>query len=160
MVELRRLAIGALTAVAARALLTRLILAKLRSDVKRLNGGDYAPLLAGYADDAVLHFNDGDHRCAGEFRGKPAIEGFLRVFADAGLQGEIPSLWIGGPPWALTIVARFNDSATGPDGQQLYANEVVVVAKTKWGKIVDHQDFYVDTGRILEFEQQLRALGR
>jgi hypothetical protein len=54
---------GAAIALAARAALVRLILFKLRQDVERLNAGDREPLLAGYADDAVLHFNEGPHRC-------------------------------------------------------------------------------------------------
>jgi len=81
------------------------LLLKLRSDVRRLNAGDYTPLLAAYADDAVLHFNDGRHRWSGDYRGKPAIERFLREFTAAGLQGEIRELWVAGPPWAVTLIA-------------------------------------------------------
>jgi ketosteroid isomerase-like protein len=150
---------GAGAAIAARALLPRLALIKLRRDLRRLNEGDYKPLLAGYADDAVLHFNEGPHRWSGDHRGKPAIERFLREFTAAGLKGEIRDLWIGGPPWAMTLIARFDDRATGPGGEELYSNRVVIVARTRWGKIVEHDDFYVDTARILAFEEKLRALG-
>ncbi|HTP21138.1 MAG TPA: nuclear transport factor 2 family protein [Solirubrobacteraceae bacterium] len=151
---------GAGAAIAARALLPRLALIKLRRDVRRLNAGDYAPLLAGYADDAVLHFNEGPHRWSGDYRGKPAIERFLREFTAAGLQGEITELWIEGPPWAMTLIGRFNNRATGPDGEELYANRVVILARTRWGKIVEQDDFYVDTGRIVAFDQKLRELGK
>ena len=116
-------------------------------------------LLAGYADHAVLHFNDGPHRWSGDYRGKPAIERFLREFTAAGLTGEIRELWIEGPPWAATLIARFDDRATGPSGEELYANRVVIVARTRWGKIVEHEDFYEDTGRILAFDEKLRELG-
>lgn len=150
---------GAGAAIAARSLLPRLALIKLRRDVRRLNQGDYQPLLAGYADDAVLHFNEGPHRWSGDHRGKPAIERFLREFTAAGLKGEIRDLWIGGPPWAMTLITRFDDRATGPAGEELYSNRVVIVARTRWGKIVEHDDFYVDTARILAFEQKLRDLG-
>jgi ketosteroid isomerase-like protein len=150
---------GAGAAIAARALLPQLALLKLRSDVRRLNAGDYEPVLAGYADDAVLRFNEGPHRWSGDHRGKPAIERFLREFTAAGLTGEIRQLWIAGPPWALTLAARFDDHATGPGGEELYANRVAIVARTRWGKIVEHEDFYADTGRILAFEQKLRELG-
>ncbi len=150
---------GAGAAIAARALLPRLALLKLRRDLRRLNEGDYEPLLAGYADDAVLRFNEGAHRWSGDHRGKPAIERFLREFTAAGLKGEIRDLWIGGPPWAMTLIARFDDRATGPDGEELYSNRVVIVARTRWGKIVEHDDFYVDTARILAFEEKLRARG-
>jgi len=74
-------------------------------------------------------------------------------------QGEIKELWIGGPPWALTLVARFDDVARAPDGEQIYANRTCLVVRTRWGKIVEHEDFYEDTGRILELEARLRELG-
>ena len=155
----RSVMLGAGAAVAARALLTRLIAFKLSRDVRRLNDGDYRPLLAGYADDAVLRFNEGPHRWSGEYRGKPEIERFLREFVGAGLKGEVRALWIGGPPWALTLVVRFEDRATGPAGEELYANRVVIVARTRWGKIVEHDDFYFDTARIVAFEEKLAELG-
>jgi ketosteroid isomerase-like protein len=158
-IDKRSLIAGAGAAIAARALMPQLILLKLRRDVRRLNDGDYRPLLSGYADDAVLRFNEGPHRWSGEHRGKPAIERFLREFVGAGISGELHSLWIGGPPWALTLVARFDDRATGPDGEELYANRVVIVARTRWGKIVEHDDFYFDTARIAAFERKLTALG-
>ena len=56
-------------------------------------------------------------------------------------------------------MARFDDRATGPGGEELYANHVVIVARTRWGKIVEHEDFYLDTARIVAFEEKLRALG-
>ncbi len=155
----RNVMLGAGAAIAGRALVQRLILAKLRRDVRRLNRGDYRPLLAGYADDAVLVFNEGPHRWSGEHRGRSGIERFLRDFTAAGVQGEVRTLWIGGPPWALTLVVRFDDRATGPGGEELYANRVVIVARTRWGRIVEHEDFYLDTARIVEFEEKLRALG-
>lgn len=150
---------GAAAAVAARAALPHLILIKFKRDLKRLNEGDYEPLLAGYADDAVLHFNDGPHRWAGDFVGKEAIGRFLQDFTNAGLQGELKGLWLSGPPWSMTMVARFDDEAKGPDGERIYANRTVLVLKTRFGKIVKHEDFYEDTGRILELDAKLRELG-
>ena len=159
MIDKRSLVIGAGAAIAVRASLPPAILVKLRRDLRRPHAGDYRPLLSGYADDAVMHFNDGPHRWSGEHRGKPAIERFLREFVGAGIRGELRSLWIGGAPWALTLVTRFDDRATGPDGEELYANRVVIVARTRWGKIVEHDDFYFDTARIAAFEEKLQALG-
>lgn len=150
---------GAGLAFAARFGLRRLLLAKFRRDVARLNAGDHCPLLAGYAQDAVLRFNPGDHRWAGEHRGKPAIERFLRNCTAAGLHGEIKDLWLGGAPWALTLVARFDDAAEAPDGTPIYANRTCLVVRTRWGRIVEHEDFYEDTGRILALEAKLSELG-
>lgn len=159
MLDTRSLIAGGGAVVAVRVLVSRLFLWKLRRDVKCLNAGDYRPLLRGYADDAVLRFNEGPHRWTGDHRGKPAIERFLRDFTSAGLQGEIRALWLGGTPWALTMVARFDDRATGPDGREIYANRTVLVVRTRWGKIVEHEDFYEDTERILALENALRDLG-
>lgn len=150
---------GAALAVAARALLPQLLLVKFGRDVERLNAGDHSTLLAAYADDAVLRFNDGDHRWAGEWTGKPAIDRFLQNFTAAKVQGEISQLAISGPPWALTMWVRFDDHADGPDGTRLYENRTVLVLRTKWGKVVDQEDFYVDTGGILAFDRKLTELG-
>lgn len=150
---------GCALATAARAALPHVLLVKLRRDLDALNAGDHRPLLANYADDAVLRFNEGAHRWSGEHRGKPAIERFLRDFAAAGLQGEIRQLFVAGPPWRLTMIARFDDHATDPDGQQLYRNRAVLLVRTRWGRIVHHEDFYEDTERIQTLETRLRSLG-
>ncbi len=154
-----KLAGGALGAVAARRLLVRALLFKLRRDVRALNAGDHRPLLAGYADDAVLLFNDGPHRWAGEHRGKPAIERFLRDFVAAGITGEIIDLLIAGAPWRMTLIVRFDDEAHGPGGELLYSNRTLLLARTRWGKIVWQQDFYEDTERIAAFDANLLERG-
>jgi ketosteroid isomerase-like protein len=159
MIHKPSLLLGAGAAIAGRAALPQLLLLKFRRDLRRLNAGDHQPVLAGYADDAVLHFPEGPHRWSGDHRGKPAIERFLRNFIGAGLKGELRGAWIAGPPWALTLVARFDDRAIGPNGEELYANRVVFVVRTRWGKIVDHEDFFADTGRIDRLEAKLRDLG-
>lgn len=151
--------IGATVALGSRALLPHVILLKLRRDVAKLNSGDYRPLLSSYTDDAVLWFNDRHHRWAGQHRGKAAIERFLQDFTGAGLKGEVVGLWTGGPPWAMTMAVRFDDHAHAPTGEKLYSNRVAMVIRTRWGRIVEQQDFFEDTGRILEFEQKLRTLG-
>jgi ketosteroid isomerase-like protein len=89
---------GAALAVAARALLPRLLLVRFGRDVAALNRGDHTGLLGAYADDAVLRFHDGDHRWAGDWVGRDGIERFLRNFTAAGLQGEITGLAVSGPP--------------------------------------------------------------
>jgi ketosteroid isomerase-like protein len=153
-------AAGAAGAVLARRLVVRVALLKLRRDVRALNAGDYRPLLAGYADDAVLRFNEGEHRWAGEHRGKPAIERFLRDFVGAGLQGEIVDLFIAGPPWRMTLLLRFDDHARAPGGGEIiYRNRTVLVARARWGRIVWQEDFYEDTERIGALDARLSELG-
>ena len=154
-----KLILGAALGLGARALMGRLVTEKLRADVRKLNGGDYSGLLAGYSDDAVLHFTEGDHRWAGDHVGKPAIEKFLAEFTRAGIQGEVTEILFSGPPWAMTLAARFDDRAFGSDGEEIYSNRVVVFARTRWGKIVDHSDFYEDTEKIPAFDRKLTEMG-
>ncbi|MGK2936511.1 MAG: nuclear transport factor 2 family protein [Solirubrobacteraceae bacterium] len=150
---------GAATAVTARALLIRALHAKFAADVTKLNTGDYSSLLNAFADDGVIVFTENDTRWSGEHRGKPAIERFLQEFTRAGLQGEITEVFVGGPPWRMTLLARFDDHADAPDGERIYENRTVLVVRTRWGKIVHQEDFYVDTVRMQEFERRLTALG-
>jgi ketosteroid isomerase-like protein len=150
---------GAALAITGRALLPQLLRVKFERDVKRLNAGDHSTLLEAYADDAVLHFNDGDHRWAGNWVGKASIDRFLQNFTAAKVQGEIKQLAVSGPPWALTMLIRFDDHVDGPDGTRLYENRTVLVLRTKWGKVVDHEDFYVDTSAIAAFDRKLTEMG-
>jgi ketosteroid isomerase-like protein len=149
------LAAGAM-ALTARPLLTRVLLFKLRRDVRALNCGNIEPLLSSYAQDAVLRFNEGEHRWAGEHRGKHAIALFLQSFVDAGLSGHVTELFVAGAPWRMTLIARFDDHSHGPDGEEIYANRTMLLARTRWGRIVLHEDFYEDTQRIVALEQRLR----
>lgn len=150
---------GVAAAAAIRALLPRVMLLKLRADVQKLNAGDYRPILSAFADDAVIVFNEGEHRWAGEHRGKAAIESFLRDFVAAGIQGEIREIFVAGPPWRMTLLARFDDRADAPDGTRIYANRTVLLARTRWGRIVHQEDFYEDTERITAFDAVLREHG-
>ena len=130
---------GVALAVGGRALVEKLLLWQFRRNLRSLNAGDYRPLLAFYAEDAVLHFNDGEHRWAGQHRGRAAIERFLQEFVNAGLQGELEQIWISGPPWALTMAARFNDQAT--------ALQVIVNNTTQMRKVSQQVCRVVSGGR-------------
>ncbi len=151
--------LGVGAAIGARALARRALLWQLRRNLASLNEGDYGPLLAAYSPDAVLRFTNGPHRWAGEHRGRDAIERFLTEFTRAGLRGELIDAWFAGPPWAMTLIGRFDDEARAPDGELLYRNRVAMVLRTRWGRIVEHDDFYEDTGRIDSFEQALVERG-
>jgi ketosteroid isomerase-like protein len=150
--------LGIAVAIGARRLLHRVLLWQFEQNVAALNAGDYRPLLGNYAEDAVLHFNDGPHRWAGEHRGKDAIERFLQEFVGAGLKGEIRQLWTAGPPWAMTMAVRFDDEASAGE-ERLYANRVAMEIRTRWGKIVEQYDFYEDSERIPAFERALQEHG-
>lgn len=150
---------GAALGLGGRALLLRAVTQAFRANVRALNRGDYRPLLRLYAPDAVLRFNEGEHRWAGEHRGRAAIERFLRDYVAAGVRGEILDVAMSGPPWAMTLFARFDDGATTPDREELYRNRVAIVLRTRWGRIVEQDDFYEDTRRIETFEARLSERG-
>lgn len=95
----------------------------------------------------------------GEHRGRAAIALFLRNFAAAGLQGQITELFMAGPPWRMTLLARFDDHAHDPGGEEIYRNRTILLARTRWGRIVCQEDFYEDTQRILALETRLSELG-
>ena len=95
--------IGVAAGLGARAALPVVLRRKFTGDVARLNAGDPTALLGAYADDAVLHFPQGDHRFSGPWTGKPAIERFLRIFVASRIQGELRDVAVSGPPWAMTI---------------------------------------------------------
>ena len=87
------------------------------------------------------------------------MDRFLQMFTAAGIKGEIRQITTSGPLWAMTMWVRFDDHADGPDGTRLYENSTVLVLRTRWGKVVEQHDFYVDTGRIVDFDRKLAELG-
>jgi ketosteroid isomerase-like protein len=157
--KLLNLLAGAALALAARAALPRLLLLKFAPSVAKLNAGDHEPLLDAYAEDFVLHFNDGPHRWRGDWVGKAGFDAFLRNFTAAGIQGEIKRVATSGPLWALTMWVRFDDHADAPDGTRIYENSTVLVLRTRWGKVVEQHDFYVDTQAIVDLDRRLDELG-
>lgn len=157
--RLKGLVVGFAVAVAGRSLMIRLLLLKFSRDVKRLNAGDHSSLLAAYDDDFVLHFHDGDHRWAGDWVSKAGMDRFLQNFTAARIHGEIGQIAVSGPPWAMTLWARFDDHANGPDGSRLYENRTALVLRTRWGKIVEQEDFFADTDRLRAFDRKLAELG-
>ena len=150
---------GAAVATAARALLPHALKLKFDRDVEKLNAGDHAPLLDAYAEDGVLRFNKGEHRWAGDWVGRDAIDRFLRNYTGAKVQGTIRQIVTSGPPWSMTMWVRFDDYADGPDGTRLYENRTVLELRTRWGKVVEQVDYYVDTSGIPKLERALTELG-
>ncbi|MFT3863719.1 MAG: nuclear transport factor 2 family protein [Solirubrobacterales bacterium] len=150
---------GAALALAARALLPRLLLLKFSGAVAKLNAGDHAELLDTYADDFVLHFNEGPHRWSGEWVGKTGMDLFLRNFTEAGIQGEIKEVATSGPLWALNLWVRFDDHADAPDGTRIYDNRAVLLLRTRWFKVVEQFDYFADTAPIVSFDRKLTELG-
>jgi ketosteroid isomerase-like protein len=125
----------------------------IRRNIRLLNEGRYQPTLAMFARDATLTF-PGDNTWSRMFRtpasgrtatpthrGRDEIEAFLRRFVDAGLQMEVEDILVNGPPWNMRAAARVHDWATGPDGQEVYANRAVLFVRVAWGKIREQEDY-------------------
>jgi len=127
----------------------------IRRNIRALGEGDIGPLLAGYAEDAVLVF-PGSSSWGGEHRGKPAIERFLRRFVSAGLVGRAELILVNGPPWRTKVCVLFTDRAEDDHGDVVYENRAVLLAHVAWGRIV-HQEDFEDTHRVEAFDRWLQA---
>jgi ketosteroid isomerase-like protein len=125
----------------------------IRRNLRALRRGDPGPLLASYAEDAVLVF-PGRSSWGGEHRGKAAIEAFLRRFIEAGIVGEPHDIVVNGPPWGTTVCMLFVDHAVDESGNVVYENRAVVFGRVVWGKIVYHEDFE-DTQKAEAFDAYL-----
>jgi len=125
----------------------------IRRNVAALGRGDIGPLLASYADDALLVF-PGASSWGGEHHGKTAIAAFLRRFLDAGLIGEVDEILVNGPPWRTRVCVLFRDRATDDAGAIVYQNRAVLFARVVWGKLVYQEDFE-DTHKVEEFDRYL-----
>ena len=127
----------------------------LRRSIKALNAGDAGPTLKAYADDAVLVF-PGDSRFGGTHRGKAEIEAFLRRFIECRLQLEPQVIVAKGWPWNMTIWMQFTDAAADEQGNVVYANRGVIIARAAWGK-VKHQEDFLDTRKVAAFDTLLNG---
>jgi ketosteroid isomerase-like protein len=125
----------------------------IRRNLAALRRGDPGPVLAGYADDAVLVF-PGNSSWGGEHRGKPAIEAFLRKFLAAGIVGDAQDIVVNGPPWRTTVCVLFVDHAEDGTGNVVYENRAILFGRVVWGKIVYHEDFE-DTHKAEAFDAYL-----
>jgi uncharacterized protein (TIGR02246 family) len=126
----------------------------IRRGVRDLNAGNPDPQIAAYADDAVLVF-PGNNTWSGEYRGREAIAGFMRRFAETGFQGTVADILVNGPPWATRVAVVFPVTAAGEDGTVRYANRAVLYARIRWGKITYQEDFE-DTHKSETFDRYLQ----
>jgi ketosteroid isomerase-like protein len=130
----------------------------VRRQVDALNRGDVRPLVRSFAKDAVLRF-PGANSWAGEYRGRAAIEGFVRRFHDTGLRLHIVDVTAKGSPWNMTAAVHFTDHLTTPAGERVYENRGVLYVRSKWGKVTAQDDF-LDTQAVAELDSRLAADGK
>jgi ketosteroid isomerase-like protein len=127
----------------------------IRRNIKALRAGDPRPLIAGYAEGAVLVF-PGPSTWGGEYRGRDAIAGFLNRFVADGLTGEAHEILVNGPPWRTTAAVLFTATARDDAGVTVYDNRAVLFVRARWGKITYQEDFE-DTHKSEAFDRYLRT---
>ena len=132
-----------------------IVAAMIRRGVRRINAGDYRPMLSSFADDAVLVF-PGAHSWGGEYRGKGEIEKFLRRFVEVGIQLEPHEMVVHGWPWKTEVMLRFTNEARDSSGNVVYSNRGAIFARAEWGKI-KYQEDYEDTQRVVAFDEYLAS---
>ena len=136
----------------------------IKRNIDRLNAGDYQPTLAMYADEATLAF-PGDNSWATMFRphelgteshpthrGRTEIEAFLQRYTAQGIQMVVEDILVNGPPWNARAAVRCHDWV--PGDPRPYENRAVMWVRTRWGRIVEHED-YEDTERTAAFDAVL-----
>ena len=134
----------------------------IRRAIRALNQGRYEPALAMFASDADLTF-PGDNALARQHRtpqpgqaafpthrGQDEIEAFLKRYVDQGLQMEIEDILVNGPPWNTRAAVRAHLWIPDADGHEIYANRLVMMVQSAWGKIHSQED-YEDTERVAAF---------
>ncbi len=128
----------------------------VRTLIGRLNSGDIRLLMRTVASDALLVF-PGESSFAGEHRGKPAIEAWLKRFVELGPRFVIHDVAVTGPPWNMRVCFRFSDRIAIPGGGE-YNNEGMEYLRMRWGRIRE-QRVYLDTERVAELDARLAAAG-
>jgi ketosteroid isomerase-like protein len=130
-----------------------------------------------YATDGTLAF-PGDNSWARMFRrpvpgrqrfathrGRDEVEAFLVRYVDNGIQMEVEDILVNGPPWNARVAAVVHDWVPGrPDqpgldgepGHDRYNNRAVLYLRTRWGRIVSHEDFE-DSERSAAFDRLAAA---
>ena len=135
----------------------------IRRSIRLLNGGRYETSLAVFAPDATLSF-PGDNSWSSEFRspelgrepfathrGKKEIETFLRRYVSTGMQMSVEDILVNGPPWNTRVAVRVNHGIV-VDGETIYSNRAVLMARIVWAKIRAQED-YEDTERVAAFDR-------
>jgi ketosteroid isomerase-like protein len=138
----------------------------IRRNIAALNTGDYGPVLRMFAPDATLAF-PGDNTWSRQFgepqtgtepspthRGRDQIEAFLVRYTDHHIQMEVEDIVVSGPPWAMRAAARVHDWIVDERGERIYGNRAMLYVRTRWGKIVEQED-YEDCTEVLRLEERL-----
>ncbi len=129
-----------------------------RRNFERVNTHDYDALLAACAPD-VRHSFGGDHALGGVRRDRAALG---RWFARLGrltpdMELIVRDVWVKGLPHDTTVVMRWTNTATRPDGRP-YVNHGVHVIAMRWGKVTAI-DANEDSQAVVELLRELADHG-
>jgi len=87
-------------------------------------------------------------------RGRAEIQAFMQRFVDMKIEMVVEDVLVNGPPWNLRIAARVHHWIVIPNGEDIYTNRAVLFATSRWGRIVEQED-YEDTTRVADFDDYL-----
>jgi hypothetical protein len=119
----------------------------------RTRKGDVRPTLFLDAPDVKLTF-PGRNSWSGEFRGKDAVEAWLRRFAAVGIQIYPVEVIAKGFPWKTTICVRGYDFLRDDAGATVYQNRYVIWGRMAWGRLKEYE-VYEDTHQPDELDAWL-----
>jgi ketosteroid isomerase-like protein len=105
--------------------------------------GNIRPTLLLDAPEVTLTF-PGDNSWSGTFRGRDAVERWLRRLTEVGLQTHPDEVVASGFPWRMTVCVRGHDDLRAPSGELVYENRFVIWGHMKWGRLTDYE-VYEDT---------------
>ena len=123
--------------------------------------GNIRPTLMLDAPDVTLTF-PGDNSWSGTFRGRAAVEQWLRRLADVGIQTFPDEVVAKGFPWNTTVCVRGHDCLRAPSGELVYENRFVIWGHMRWGRLRDYE-VYEDTvkaGSLDAYLDGAQALSR
>jgi ketosteroid isomerase-like protein len=115
----------------------------------KVSRGELRLPLLGLAEDALLVF-PGRNSFAGEHRGKPAIEAWMRRFASLRPEFTVHDVGVAGPPWNMRVFMCFRDRIVAPDGW-VYENAGMEHIRIRNGLIRELR-VHLDTERVAEVD--------
>ncbi len=127
-------------------------------NMAKLRQGDVGPTVRMYAEDVRFRF-PGDSSWATELEGKAELEGWLRRFAQAGLQIFPDEVVLKGFPWRQTVCVRGHIHLDAPSGERVYENRYVIWGHIHWGLLKDYE-VYEDTQKAKALDGYLEGAGK
>ncbi len=124
-------------------------------NMAKLRQGDVGPTVRMYAEDVRFRF-PGDSSWATELEGKAELEGWLRRFAQAGLQIFPDEVVLKGFPWRQTVCVRGHIHLDAPSGERVYENRYVIWGHMAWGRMREYE-VYEDTQQTAPLDEYLAS---